>query len=110
MFARTKEQKYQTIKVTAFGDMAATIVKYSKLNKETLVVFGNCVVDKERTNLKGDTQYALFANTLLSPRMILETYEHHMNSLQLDKLLTASAEENLRYDYAEEPNIEDHRI
>lgn len=108
--SQVKENKYQTVKVTAFGEASAKIVSYSKQNKETLIAFGNCSIDKEMTSVKGETQYALFANALISPLMIFETYEHHLSSLQLDKILSANCEENLRYDYTEEPNPDDHRI
>lgn len=110
VYANTREKQYQTLKVISLDCTADRIIKYAKLNKEILVAFGNCVIDKEETDSNGEKQYVLYANALISPRMILETYEHHLNSLQLDKLLTENAEENIRYDYMEVPNIEDHRI
>jgi len=101
---------YTTLKICAYGDYLSSIVRYAKINKETLVAYGNCTIDKAMTELRGETHYSMYTTALICPKMIYEIYSWHQNSMQMDKMLSKEYEQNIRYDYDDTPNIEDHMI
>jgi hypothetical protein len=108
--ANVAEKKYQQIKVCAYGETASRVIRYAKLHKDILVVFGNCAVDKTMTELRGEKSYSMYASAVISPQMILDMFEYHKNSMQIDKILSEKYEQNIRYDYEDEINIDDHKI
>lgn len=105
-----QEHRYKTVKVVAYGETASRIVNWCKINKETLIVLGNCAIDKAMTDLHGEQYYCMFVSALIAPQMVYEIFTWHKNSMQIDKILSENYEQNIRYDYAEEPKEEDHRI
>ncbi len=105
-----KAKNYQTLKVCAYGDYPNGVVHYAKLKKEVIIAYGNCSIDTTMTELRGENHYSMYANALICPSMIFDIYSWHQNSMQIDKILSKEYEQNIRYDYEDEPNIEDHMI
>ena len=107
---QTRERKYVTLKVAAYGESSAETVKYCKENREVIVALGNCAVDKEMTELRGIKHYAMYASAVLSPSMIVETWRWHKGTVRYGELIEQEFEKNIRYDYETNPSEDDHRI
>lgn len=110
----------EKIKVVSFGDEVVKYVQYCKKNRATLLLMGNCMIDKEETEKERETRYMMYANVVFSPAMFHELYNYFQGSMRFDKQIETMAMAGLnnsdriasgiRYDYDNSINPEDHMI